>query len=167
MGGVNCYTPGLCHNLVHAVWATNVRDDCVENDKLSGLTIQDSLFDGCYSGVSADASATSSHRYTDTIQLDGVLLRLQGFPDTLYGKTANYILAPFKINATYGPSLVVNNSIIALDSYDPGRSSRWSVGWARIKSCSNNQLLWLSDAPFPSSNFPKPPSCFTIKTGAA
>ena len=167
IGGSNCRTPGTCHNLIRGVWATNVRDDCVENDSLGGLSIQDSLFDGCYSGVSADANASSSHAYTDTIELNGVLLRLQEFPDTQYGKKGSYLLAPFKINKASGPSLVINNSIIALASYDSSRHVRWETGWAKVKTCSNNQFLWLSDSPFPTYMFPKLPSCFTVKTGAA
>jgi hypothetical protein len=174
MGGANCWKPGLCHNLIRSVWVSNVRDDCVENDKLGGLTIQDSLFDGCYSGISADpgpckkCTASESHKDTDTIELDGVLLRLQEFPQTLQGKKASNLLAPFKLNGRYAPQFVVNDSIIAFASYDPTRIIRWSTGWERIKSCRNNQLLWLSDAPFPPNpKFPLPPSCFTVKTGAA
>src|SRR6202008_907972 len=87
-------------------------------------------------------------------------------PETYFGALGNHLLAPFKFDDTYAPSLVVNNSIIAFDLNETTRYSRWKTGWGYIKSCSNNQLLWLSDAPFPSY-LPKPPPCFTVKTGAA
>jgi hypothetical protein len=172
MGSGNCRNvPGLCHNLIRTVWVSNVRDDCVENDFMGGLTIQDSLFDSCFSGISSDpgnCTNCASHHSTDTIQLDGVLLKVQGFPDTYGGSLGLHHLGPFKINARLGPQLVVNNSIIALTNDDPARYDRWRTGWAKIKSCYNNQFLWLPDAPFPpTSTFPKPPPCFTIKTGAA
>jgi len=173
IGGSNCTkTPGLCHNLIRGVWATNVRDDCVENDQLGGLTIQDSLFDGCFAGVSSDPAnckkCPASHQNTDTIELDGVLLRLQGFPHTYREAFTMHHVGPFKIHGRLGPQLVVNDSIVAFEYYDNTRYDRWSMGWKKIKSCRNNQLLWLPDAPFPPHrNFPMPPSCFTIKTGAA
>jgi hypothetical protein len=173
VGGASCARiPGSCHNLIQGVWASNVRDDCVEDDTLGGLVVKDSLFDGCFSGVSADpggcTKCPASHQDTDTIMLDGVLLRLQGFPYTYMGKFTMHHVGPFKIHGSLGPRLVVNDSVIAFEYYDPTRYDRWSTGWKKIKSCRNNQLLWLPDAPFPPSpNFPMPPGCFTIRTGAA
>ena len=54
-----------------------IRDDCVENDDRLGRGIYDSLFDGCYTGLSEqDAGSTAG----ETLILDGVLMRLQPMP---------------------------------------------------------------------------------------
>ena len=43
-------------------YISNVRDDCVENDVLSGGLIEDSLFDGCYMGLSVDPARSCARR---------------------------------------------------------------------------------------------------------
>jgi hypothetical protein len=62
-----------------------IRDDCVENDDIGGGVISDSLFDGCYTGVSerpSDGNRQLSYRAPrgEKLILDGVLLRLQALP---------------------------------------------------------------------------------------
>lgn len=169
--GRNCrQTPGLCHNVIRHVWISNARDDCIENDGLGGLAVEDSLLDGCFAGISSDpggcAKCPPPHRKTDVIHLSGVLLRMQGFPYTYEGARQMHHVGAFKIHEKYGPALVIENSVIAFEFYIPDRHNLWNVGWKRIKSCSNNYLLWLSDEPFPSGQrFPLPPGCFKILKG--
>jgi hypothetical protein len=170
--GQNCKdNPGLCRNVIRDVWVSNARDDCVENDGLGGLTISNSLFDGCFAGISSDPGGCKKcpprHKDKDEIRLDGVLLRLQGFPYTYKGKLQDHHVGAFKIHEKYGPSLVIENSVIAFEYYHPDRLAFWKSGWRRIKSCKNNYLLWLPDAPFPANKrFPRSPSCFKLLTGA-
>lgn len=62
-----------------------IRDDCVENDEIAGGIIQDSLFDGCNTGISEDPSDDSPQwdhpaPADETLILDHVLLRLQALP---------------------------------------------------------------------------------------
>ena len=160
--------PGTHHNIITGVWISNVRDDAIENDFLGSLSISDSLLDGVYSGISADPGTTkitiADHGDSDTIALDGVLMRLQAFPDTIDGVSGLYGLAPFKMS-NVSPSITIHNSVIAFDSMDPGRVGRWMEGWDLVKASSNNYLLWLQDAPLP--NVGTVPAGFTILTGQA
>lgn len=169
--GKNCsQTPGLCHHRIRHVWISNARDDCIENDGLGGLAIEDSLLDGCFAGISADPGRCTTcplpHRETDEIHLSGVLMRLRAFPYTYEGAHQMHHVGAFKIHRKYGPDLAIENSVIAFEFYTPDRHGFWDVGWKRIRRCSNNYLLWLSDEPFPSAlGFPSPPGCFKILKG--
>ena len=62
---------------------TYIRDDCIENDAVVGLTVEDSLLDGCFFGLSqrpgAGARAQRSPPSERTL-LDRVLVRLQPMP---------------------------------------------------------------------------------------
>jgi hypothetical protein len=67
------------------LYMTYIRDDCVENDDIAGGLIYDSLFDGCYTGISerpTDGNAQWNHPAPagETLTLDHVLLRLQAMP---------------------------------------------------------------------------------------
>ncbi|HVL90637.1 MAG TPA: hypothetical protein VM841_10440 [Actinomycetota bacterium] len=67
------------------LYFTYIRDDCVENDEIAAGAIYDSLFDGCYTGISERPSSDSPQwRYPpppgETLLLDGVLLRLEAMP---------------------------------------------------------------------------------------
>ena len=67
------------------LYFTYIRDDCVENDDIGGGQIYDSLFDGCYTGVSerpSDASPQWSYKAPrgETLSVDHVLMRLQAMP---------------------------------------------------------------------------------------
>jgi hypothetical protein len=67
------------------LYFTYIRDDCVENDDIAGGVIFDSLFDGCYTGISerpGDGNPQLRHPAPrgETVVLDHVLLRLQAMP---------------------------------------------------------------------------------------
>jgi len=67
------------------LYFTYIRDDCVENDDIAGGIIADSLFDGCYTGISErppHGSPQLAHPAPagETLLLDHVLLRLQAMP---------------------------------------------------------------------------------------
>jgi hypothetical protein len=68
--------------MLRNLYFTYIRDDCVENDDIAGGVIFDSLFDGCYTGVSERPSDSSPQlAYPapagEKLLLDHVLLRLQ------------------------------------------------------------------------------------------
>ena len=42
---------------VQHVWGAYVRDDCIENDLLLTGRVYDSLFDGCFTGISTRPSS--------------------------------------------------------------------------------------------------------------
>jgi len=67
------------------LYFTYIRDDCVENDDIAGGVISDSLFDGCYTGVSerpGSGNPQLDHPAPrgEKLLLDHVLLRLQAMP---------------------------------------------------------------------------------------
>ena len=62
-----------------------IRDDCVENDDIAGGVIEDSLFDGCNTGISERPTEGNSQfghpaPACETLTLSRVLLRLQRMP---------------------------------------------------------------------------------------
>ena len=65
------------------LYFTYIRDDCIENDAISGGVVTDSLFDGCSMGLSERPSKgfqPTPPPAGETFTLDGVLLRLQPMP---------------------------------------------------------------------------------------
>lgn len=65
--------------VVSGAYLSYVRDDCIENDKILGGRVVDSLFDGCFMGISErpDADASPSRAPAgETFTLDRVLLRV-------------------------------------------------------------------------------------------
>jgi hypothetical protein len=65
------------------LYFTYIRDDCIENDAVSGGIVADSLFDGCSMGLSERPSKgfqPTPPSAGETFTLDGVLLRLQPMP---------------------------------------------------------------------------------------
>lgn len=66
---------------------TRIRDDCISNTDIAGGVIEDSLFDGCYTGISELPGNGNAQRKIpapagESLILDGVLLRLQAMPGT-------------------------------------------------------------------------------------
>lgn len=74
--GIGVFGEGF---VLRNLYFTHIRDDCIENDALGEGLISDSLFDGCFMGVSErpsegfDIADTSS----GTLELDRVLMRLE------------------------------------------------------------------------------------------
>ena len=64
---------------VQHVWGEYVRDDCIENDHFASGRVYDSLFDGCYTGVSTRPSSASDGT-GKVLTLEKVLLRLHPMP---------------------------------------------------------------------------------------
>jgi hypothetical protein len=65
------------------LYFTFIRDDCIENDAVAGGHVVDSLFDGCFMGLSERPPkdfTPSRPPAEETFTLDGVLLRLQPMP---------------------------------------------------------------------------------------
>jgi hypothetical protein len=71
------------------LYFTYIRDDCIENDAISSGYVSDSLFDGCFMGLSERPSKGFSPAPPppgEAFTLDGVLLRLEPMP---YEKAAD------------------------------------------------------------------------------
>ncbi len=149
--------PGIIHCYLDREWVSYNRDDGIENDNLGSLTVTRSLFDRVYVFISSDpgghvVGSIPTHELLDKITVDNTLIRMSGF---LYQGTLDYV-CPFKMVSDCSPSVVLTNSVIALDGCNPARSGRWKILWQRmtngIGSCSNNVLCWMPDEPFPDAN---------------
>lgn len=140
-------------------WVSEYHDDCIENDEGRTGLIKDVLFDGCYMGLSMAPGTSESGA---VVTLDGVLLKMKSY--LTEGVVGNG--SPFKFDEETTAQLVIKNSIIAYDSSTLISVRRTGRAWNKVKECSNNQLLWMSDAEMPS-DYPTPPSCFQIVKGQA
>jgi hypothetical protein len=166
-------------------WGEYVRDDCIENDRLHSGRVYDSLFDGCYTGISTRPSIDNalSHGTDELIELDRVLLRLQPMPFPYKWQTRKGSIDaegnPYDGNGIpYGhgsffkmtdvdrnPHFSIKNSVFMATHLT--RSSRFNFPpESLIDECQNNTIIWLGPGPFrgklPSQKFP---GCVEVVTG--
>ncbi len=153
--------------VIEDIWASNLRDDAVENDRLQSGTIRDSLFDGTFSGISIDPDSSNPvDGHKETVLIDGVLLRLQR---SLYeGEMthSSFIKTDSATNGTVTPSLRFVNNVFALEDVSHHSYRSMKDAWAHTIESRNNYLLNLSDDPLPS-DYPMPPSGWTVLQGKA
>lgn len=139
-------------------WLTNTRDDCVENDHLMSGRITNSLFDGCFVGISL-APPNSAPNRRATVELDGVLLRLEAYD---YKGTVRHGL-PFKLRGK-PPKLTIRNSVFAAEYANVIGMEYVETVWSSVESCSNNVFLWLGDGK-PPKFYGLLPDCFQVMYG--
>ena len=139
---------------VRRVWASDARDDFIENDLLLSGTINDCLFDGCLVGLSIARS--SSNQGLDgsgnEITINGLLLRMAN--RSFNGSMTH--ASPFKTDPTEAvlPSLRITNSVIAISNVNHESKSRLQRAWNRTVESSGNYYLNLSDDAMPG-DYPK------------
>ena len=153
--------------VIEGVWASNIRDDAIENDRLQSGTIRDSLFDGAFSGLSIDPdNANPVDGHNETVLIDGVLLRLQS---SLYeGEMTHsaFIKTDSATDGTVTPNLRFVNNVFALEDVNHHSYRSMEDAWANTIESKNNYFLNLSDDPLPS-DYPMPPSGWTVLQGQA
>lgn len=168
--GIRANPPAGSGVRLEGVWVNGARDDCVENDGLASLELRDSLLDGCFSGVSIDRGACKGAcpqgpRGTRYV-LDGVLIRLRPYPLRQGDGSLMLEAGPFlKTSAPTPRAIEITNSVFAFEGMAPRMYGSVQQGWDKMTRCSNNRLLYLGGNALPR-DFPKPPSCFTVVTGA-
>jgi len=151
--------------LIEDVWVTNARDDAIENDRLLSGTIRDSLFDGVFAGLSIDPSSSSPvDGHSETVTLDGVLMRLQS---SLYEGELTHA-SPIKTdsatNGTVTPNLRFINTVFAIEDVNHHSYRSMFDAWANTVESSGNYFLNLSDTPLPAG-YPMPPAGWTVLQG--
>jgi hypothetical protein len=143
-------------------WISDVRDDLFEDDYLYSATIEDTLVDGAFQGVSVKAGddAANPDAARATVTISGLLLRLGD-----YRYKGEMRFGALTKNGPESPRLRVRDSLVAIDTRG-GRtfSDYWRRTWAKLDASSGNALLWLSDAPIPAT-FPLPPQGFAVVRG--
>lgn len=157
---------------IRGVHLSNMHDDCVENDALySGIT-EDSFFNGCYSGFSADSHNDSSNGSNNTWLIENNLLRMKPFPTvhrvsyfTDRGCSLPNHMHIFKgwwRPASPGPKVVLKNNIFKFDIRPCDTYPVIPPGMP-LAQCSNNIIVYTGPG-----NFPQPiPPCFTITRDAS
>jgi hypothetical protein len=137
--------------LIRNAYTTYIRDDCVENDDIAGGVIYDSLFDGCYTGVSerpGDDSPQNNFKAPpgETLRLHKVLLRLQAMPGprgtndasvTGHGQLFKW--------SDVANQLVVTDSIFLVEK-TPNSDSSFPFPDGTITN--NVTIVWLGGGPF-------------------
>lgn len=133
------------------LYFTYIRDDCVENDDIGGGLIQDSLFDGCYTGISEDPSKDSpQHDHPapagETLTLDRVLLRLQPMPGPR-GTHDPTVLGHGRLFkwSDVANTLVIRDSIFLVEQLPNSGSADFPAG----TRATNVTVVWLGGGPYP------------------
>lgn len=128
-----------------------IRDDCIENDFMSGGLVSHSLLDGCYNAFSAQTGGSNvpPDGSAKTWRIQNSLIRLQAMEQAYGGKTGAH--AGFfkwdKGTTSKSPKLALVNNIFRADQNSD------TVGLAippdKLIECSNNTMVWLGPGSYP------------------
>jgi hypothetical protein len=153
--------------LIEDVWVTNARDDAIENDRLQSGTIRDSLFDGVFAGLSIDPDSSNPvDGHAETVKMDGVLMRLKSYDYDGEVTHASFIKTDSATDGEVTPNLEFTNCVFAIEDVEHRSYRSMFDAWSNTVKSSGNVFLNLSDTPLPS-DYPKPPSGWTILQGEA
>jgi len=127
-----------------------IRDDCVENDDIAGGVIEDSLFDGCNTGISerpTKGNPQLSHPAppSETLTLSHVLLRLQPMPGPRGHTAASLGHGELFKWSPVGNRLVLRDSTFLVEARPNGGRSDFPKGTV----ATNVTVVWLGSGPFP------------------
>jgi hypothetical protein len=146
-------------------WVTYNRDDCIENDAFAGGTIEDNLFDGCFTFYSAVNSGVPEGPVAPGGGADSVvtirnnLIWMQNMPGP-YKKprdTFGYAVG-FKMWDQRTTGLAMHDNIFLVEEpVADGELYLYRVA-DKVVSCSNNTLIWLGAGDFPEAL----PDCFRV-----
>jgi hypothetical protein len=157
---------------VRGVHLRDIHDDCVQDDEMNSGLIDDSFFDGCYSGISAMGFAGNIFDGTgNTITISNSLIRLADMASvssgTSPGHSGFFKFAGHMSTEGHSPALVINNTVFEADSNTdigdmgiPAWQDASGVWHTYLTSCSNNTMVWLGTGPYPKTL----PSCFKVTT---
>jgi hypothetical protein len=142
---------------IRNAYLSYIRDDCIENDWFVSVSVQDTLLDGCFNGVSERPGTFSGNPSRqpagETFTLDGVLLRLQPMPyDREWAQCPNNAVdglgsSGFFKWSGYANRLVVRNTVLMVE--------RNSVNCSRLLDLpgdgiyENVTLVWLGSGSYP------------------
>jgi hypothetical protein len=134
--------------VVSRAYLSYVRDDCIENDKIVGGRVVDSLFDGCFMGISErpDVDASPSRAPAgETFTLERVLLRVAPQPNQRAGDGAgNGQLFKWSPAAN---RLVLRDSVLMVEEV-PIRGHT-PLAFPAGTSAQNVTLVWLGAGAYP------------------
>jgi len=166
-------------------WGEYVRDDCIENDQIHSGRVYDTLFDGCYTGISTEASSGDALQGGQLVELEGILLRMEPMPYPYKWQEKSGIIGvdgePYDgTGVPYGhgdifklddddidrnPHFSIRNSVFLLTHYTTASKANFPPE-SLVDACENVTIIWLGGGEYPG-DLPtaKFPGCFTILTG--
>ena len=172
---------------IQHVWGEYVRDDCVESDGWNSGQIVDSLFDGCYTGISTRPS--SSHPEYDgtgeVLLIDRVLLRMEAMPYPYRWQTKSGNIDengdPWDENSGDIPyrhgnlfkmeeedprniHFIIRDSVFLMDHENLNSDDFDFPPEEFIDEMTNVTVIWLGEGEFPGY---LPPGDITVVTGQA
>jgi hypothetical protein len=150
------------------VYLTYIRDDCIENDWFVSVSVQDSLLDGCFNGVSERPGRNVSPPPPpsgEALTLDGILMRLRPMP---YDRTRALCAhnaadglgsSGFFKWSRYANRLVVRNTVLLAERGSVNCGT--SMNFPGDGVYQNVTLVWLGGGSYPGR---LPPSGVTVTT---
>ena len=157
--GVTMDAQGDVNWIWRDVHFTYMRDDCVENDFLNSGTVENSFFDGCYSGFSARPYTGVLDGSNNVVVVRNTLFRVQSM-DQGYRRPGHGGFWKWAGNAPridlYNTVFLTDGPTIEDDAIMPPPG--------KLRNCSRNVMIWLGAGSFPEP-LPSQPGCFTLLTG--
>jgi hypothetical protein len=155
---------------VRNTWLSYIRDDCLENDHLHGGLIEDSLFDGCYVGIStrpSDANIAAGFNGSDKVlTIRNTLVRLEPMPGPPGGSPTELGHGGFfkwhlwnSPEQSLSPKLALYDNVFMAEQARAGED-RMGTPPGQVLDCANNVMVWLGPGAFPDPL----PACFTVTT---
>jgi hypothetical protein len=147
MDAITPLTDGLT---VRHAYLNYVRDDCISDDRLTRITVEDSLFDGCFTAVSRKPDKDSPLRDagpdTSLMELNRVLMRLEAMPGGWKQppEVATYN-GFWKWSPVTGPVVIRDSILMAGHSDVPGKD----MDWPPNVTAHDVTLVWVGEGPYP------------------
>ena len=152
-------------SLIKNTYMSDIHDDCIQNDKMNSVQIEDSFFDGCYTGFSArNVQGSNYDGRSNRWLINDSLVRLEPQP-VVWRPRKNP--APghggfFKFDKNgKSPKLTIRNTVFRADQI-PNHGALGIPPEVDIESCSNNTIVWLGRGAFPDTELL--PGCFSVTT---
>ena len=142
------------------VYFKYMRDDCVENDFLNSGTIENSFFDGCYSGFSSRSYTSVLDGRNNVVVVRNSLFRTQSM-DQGYRRPGHGGFWKWETN---GPRIDLYNTVFRTDGPSVEDDAIMPPP-GRLRNCFGNVMVWLGSGAFPEP-VPTEPGCFRLLTGA-
>jgi hypothetical protein len=153
---------------LRGVYFKHMRDDCVENDYLHSGIIDDSLFEGCYSGFSTRPSSTNLGTIDgsqETMTIQNSLAWLEPMQEPYKGTSPNTsgFFKWDKTSYSSSPKLVLKNNVFRADMV-PADGNLCLNPMNKLVESSNNVIVWLGGGTYPCLPLPLG---FTLTTDRA
>ncbi len=146
---------------IRGAWLSYVRDDCIENDHVQSGLVADSLFDGCYVGISERPSQAIIDSGYDgrsgLLTIRNSLVRLEPMPGPRGGLPTDYGNGQFFKWSNLATPLELYDDVFMAEQVGESGADTMGVPDSLV-DCANNVMVWLGAGPYPAPL----PACFTV-----